>query len=194
MSIKQKLSELNAANVPAASGTRLEIYDWIECVIAALVFCVLLFVFGVRIVDVDGPSMNPTLSDKDKMVVSDLFYTPKQGDIIIFQKDSYKKDALVKRVIATEGQLVEIDFDRGIVKVDGETLDEPYILEPTWRQLDFSGVERVPEGCIFVMGDNRNNSSDSRVEAIGMIDTRMVIGKVHFVLFPFNHFGSPYGA
>ena len=170
-----------------------EAYEWIQCIVAALVACVLLFVFFVRLVDVNGSSMYPTLNNADKMVVSNLFYTPKNGDIIVFQKDEYADYALVKRVIATEGQEIEIDFDRHIVYVDGVALDEPYIAEPTKNRIDFTGVQTVPEGCIFVMGDNRNDSTDSRDERIGMVDVRNVIGKVYYVTFPFDHFGSPYG-
>lgn len=174
-------------------STRGEIYEWIQCLVFALIFCVVMFVFLFRLVDVVGDSMNPTLEDGDKMVVSDLFYKPKQGDIIIFRKDEYKSEALVKRVIATEGQTVEIDFTKGRVYVDGELLDEPYIAEPTKNQIDFTGTQIVPEGCVFVMGDNRNESADSRDSRIGMIDERLIIGKVLLTVYPLNHMGSPYG-
>ena len=96
-------------------STRGEVYEWIQCLVFALIFCVILFVFFFRLVDVVGDSMNPTLENADKMVVSDLFYKPKQGDIVIFRKDEYKPQALVKRVIATEGQTVEIDLNKGRV-------------------------------------------------------------------------------
>ena len=155
--------------------TRGEIYDWMQSLVFALIICILVFVFLFRIVDVSGDSMNPTLTNGDKLVVSDVFYKPKQGDIVIFRKDEYKPEALVKRVIATEGQTVEIDFDRGRVYVDGELLDEPYIAEPTRNQLDFKGAQTVPEGCVFVMGDNRNASSDSRKAEIGMVDELSLI-------------------
>lgn len=174
-------------------STRGEIYEWIQCLVFALIFCVVMFVFLFRLVDVVGDSMNPTLEDGDKMVVSDLFYKPKQGDIIIFRKDEYKSEALVKRVIATEGQTVEIDFTKGRVYVDGELLDEPYIAEPTKNQIDFTGTQIVPEGCVFVMGDNRNESADSRDSRIGMVDERLIIGKVLLTVYPLNHMGSPYG-
>lgn len=170
-----------------------EIYEWIQSIIIAIIFCVIVFTFFARIVDVVGPSMNPTLENGDKMIVSGLFYEPKAGDIVIFRKDEYKPEALVKRVIATEGQTVEIDFNKGIVKVDGVVLDEPYIAAPTINQLDFPGKQVVPEGCVFVMGDNRNDSTDSRKAEIGMVDVRMIIGKVYFIAFPLDHIGSPYG-
>ena len=191
-----KKSDIRNNKKAAAAGeksTRGEIYEGIQCLVFALIFCVVMFVFLFRLVDVVGDSMNPTLEDGDKMVVSDLFYKPKQGDIIIFRKDEYKSRALVKRVIATEGQTVEIDFTKGRVYVDGELLDEPYIAEPTKNQIDFTGTQIVPEGCVFVMGDNRNESADSRDSRIGMIDERLIIGKVLLTVYPLNHMGSPYG-
>ena len=168
------------------------VYEWIQCIIMALIVCVVVFVFFVRLVDVVGSSMYPTLENGDTMIVTDVFYKPKYGDIVVFQKDEYADYALVKRVIATEGQTVEIDFDRHIVYVDGKKLDEPYIAEPTENKIDFTGIQVVPEGCVFVMGDNRNDSTDSRDERIGMVDTRDIIGKVVYVAFPFDNIGSPY--
>ena len=187
-----KKADIRNNKKAAAAGeksTRGEIYEWIQCLVFALIFCVVMFVFLFRLVDVVGDSMNPTLEDGDKMVVSDLFYKPKQGDIIIFRKDEYKSEALVKRVIATEGQTVEIDFTKGRVYVDGELLDEPYIAEPTKNQIDFTGTQIVPEGCVFVMGDNRNASTDSRKTEIGMVDERLILGKVYMVLFPLSDLG-----
>lgn len=189
---KEKKAVAPAVQTKAKTTVRGEIYDWLQCIVAALIICVVVFVFFFRVVDVSGDSMNPTLYDKDKLVVSNLFYSPKQGDIVIFRKDEYKSQALVKRVIATEGQTVEIDFERGEVYVDGVLLDEPYILEPTYNQLDFTSPQTVPEGCVFVMGDNRNDSSDSRKEEIGMVDERLIIGKVLFEVYPFSRIGSPY--
>lgn len=179
--------------VKTETTTRGEIYDWMQSLVFALIICIIVFVFIFRIVDVSGDSMNPTLLNGDKLVVSDVFYKPKQGDIVIFRKDEYKAEALVKRVIATEGQTIEIDFDRGRVYVDGELLDEPYIAEPTRNQLDFQGPQTVPEGCVFVMGDNRNASSDSRRAQIGMVDERLIVGKVLLRVFPLDSIGVPDG-
>ncbi len=179
--------------VKTETTTRGEIYDWMQSLVFALIICIIVFVFIFRIVDVSGNSMNPTLLNGDKLVVSDVFYKPKQGDIVIFRKDEYKAEALVKRVIATEGQTIEIDFDRGRVYVDGELLDEPYIAEPTHNQLDFQGPQTVPEGCVFVMGDNRKASSDSRRAQIGMVDERLIVGKVLLRVFPFDSIGVPDG-
>lgn len=180
----------------AASGkersTRRDIYDWMQCIVVAIIVCVLLFSFFVRLVDVVGSSMFPTLESGDKIIVSNLFYDPKPGDIVVFRKDEYRDEPLVKRVIAVEGQTIDIDFDLGIVYVDGEPLDEPYIAEPTSEPLDFSGPVTVPDGCIFVMGDNRNHSTDSRYSTIGFVDKRCIMGKVYFTLYPLKNFGSVY--
>ena len=170
---------------------RRDTYDWIQSLMSALIFCVVLFVFFVRIIDVIGSSMVPTLFDGDKMLVSDLFYTPKAGDVVVFKKDEYDPDkALVKRVIATEGQVVNIDFDRGIVYIDGVPIQEDYISELTTAKLDFIGPKTVPEGCVFVMGDNRNMSTDSRKTEIGMVDSRLIIGKVYYVIYPLSDAGK----
>ncbi len=181
------------AKKPAKLNVRGELYEWAISLVTALVACILVFIFILHPVDVDGDSMNNTLYNGDKMIVSNLFYTPKQGDIVVFRKDEYKSEALVKRVIATEGQTVEIDFDKGIVYVDGKALDEPYTADYTYIPLDFSGIRTVPEGCVFVMGDNRNRSTDSRKAEIGMVDTRLILGKAVFIMFPLDRIGSPYG-
>ena len=152
---------------------KMDLYDFVQCVITAAVFGIIVFVFVFRIIGVDGTSMYSTLCNGDRVIVSDLFYTPKQGDIIILKSEMYDKP-LVKRVIATENQTVDIDFINGIVTVDGVELDEPYIYEKT----------HVDEGSVFVMGDNRNNSNDSRLSTIGFIDEREIFGKVYFIIFP----------
>ena len=171
-------------------ASRKNIYDWIQCLASALIVCVVLFIFFIRVIDVKGTSMYPTLNNQDKMLVSDVFYRPKAGDIVVFKKDQYDPDkALVKRVIATEGQEINIDFDKGIVYVDGEPLEEDYINELTTTTLEFIGPQTVPEGCVFVMGDNRNMSTDSRKSEIGMVDNRLIIGKVYCVIFPLSSFG-----
>lgn len=167
-----------------------EIYDWIQCIITALIICIVAFLFVVRVIDVNGTSMNPTLNHGDKMLVSDLFYKPHAGDIVVFHAENYDADkALVKRVIATEGQEINIDFDNGIVYIDGEPIEEDYIKELTHNKLDFIGPQTVPDGCVFVMGDNRNASTDSRKTEIGMVDERLILGRVYAVLFPLNDLG-----
>ena len=137
--------------------------------------------------------MLPTLVDKDRLIVSYLFYTPKNGDIVIVNNDNPALEkVIVKRVIATEGQTVDIDFDSGEVKVDGKVLQEDYINNLTL--LDEGGHNypvTVPENCVFVMGDNRMNSLDSRDSRVGFVPEEEILGKVSLRIFPFSRFGVP---
>ena len=173
-------------------------FDWVQCVVTALVLCILIFTFAGRTVSVVGPSMEQTLTEGDRLIISKLFYTPKYGDIVVLRKDSFANYPIIKRVIATEGQVVDIRFEdeysNGVVYVDDVALDEPYITEEIFSASlqDFTGPLTVPEGCVFVMGDNRNRSTDSRDKDIGCIDTRYIIGKAWFRLTPFERFGSLY--
>lgn len=191
MSKKEKkaaVSEEEKAEKEAS--VRVDLYEWIQSLMTALVICMAVFIFCVRTIDVSGSSMFPTLHDGDKMLVSNLLYKPKAGDIVVFKTDNYDPErALVKRVIATEGQEISIDFDRGVVYIDGLPVEEDYIAELTKTKLDFIGPQTVPEGCIFVMGDNRNASTDSRKKEIGMVDNRMLLGRAYYVLFPVNDMG-----
>lgn len=189
---KQKKGKLQETEeqFPPDQQARLDLYDWIQSLMVALVICVSLFIFAVRVIDVSGSSMVPTLRDGDKMIVSDLFYKPKYGDIVVFKTDQYDPDrALVKRVIATEGQEISLDFDRGVVYINGSPIEEDYIAELTTTKLDFIGPQTVPEGCVFVMGDNRNASTDSRKKEIGMVDERMILGRAYYVVFPLSEMG-----
>ena len=174
---------------PNGANTRAEVYDWIQCIIFALVFCVLLFVFGARMVNVVGHSMVPTLEQNDKVIISNLFYHPKQGDIVVLRKQTLMEEPIVKRIIATEGQTVDIDFDDGVVYVDGKALDEPYVSAPVHDRENFEGKITVPKGSVFVMGDNRNASTDSRDARLGCVDTRYIMGRVYFTLFPVKNIG-----
>ena len=182
---KKKIAEEEP--VPQEILNRQETYDWIQCIISALIICVLIFVFCIRVIDVNGTSMLPTLQHGNKMLVSGVFYKPKYGDVVVFKSDTYDPNkALVKRVIAVAGDEINIDFDKGVVYVNGEPVDEPYINELTATKIDFIGPKEVPENCVFVMGDNRNASTDSRDSRIGMVDSRTIIGKVYYVIFPLN--------
>lgn len=185
---EMKLPDNTPESEAATKKTRSEIYDWLRCIVTAIILCVLVFIFGARIVGVVGSSMVPTLHEGDRIITSNLFYKPKQGDIVVFRKDSFDDRALVKRVIATEGQTVDIDFEQGIVYVDGAPLKEDYVNAPTVRELDFDDEITVPPGCVFVMGDNRNESTDSRSEALGCVDTRYLIGRGYIVFLPIRDF------
>jgi len=171
-------------NIEKANAARMEIYDWIQCVMAALLFVILLFVFIGRVIGVQGTSMVGTLYNGDKVVMSNLFYTPKYKDIIVLKTDYFADIPLVKRVIATEGQTVDIDFEAGEVYVDGQLLVEDYLDVKTTLMEDFHEPITIPDGFVFVMGDNRNASTDSRSDKVGLIDTREILGKVYWVIFP----------
>ena len=187
MSKHSKKTNQELPELTPQEKSRREIYDWIYCLSVALIICVVIFAFFIRLIDVRGTSMNPTLNNNDKMLVSGLFYEPKVGDVVVFKKDEYDPErALVKRVIAVEGQVINMDFDRGIVYVDGVPLEEDYIMEPTTNKIDFIGPQTVPEGCVFVMGDNRNASTDSRKKEIGMVDTRLILGRAYAVVYPLS--------
>ena len=179
-----------AENGKKTKDPKANAYDWLESLVTAIIACILIFLFLFRVVNVQGSSMVPTLHESEKIVISRLAGNYKYGDIVVLTKTAFDTESIVKRVIATEGQTIDIDFDNGIVTVDGRVLDEPYIAEKTRRQLDFQGPVTVPEGCIFCMGDNRNQSTDSRRSVIGMIDTRCVLGRVVLRLWPFSKFGA----
>ena len=166
-----------------------ELFDWGEALLISLTVVILVFVFFVRIIGVSGESMVPTLHDGDQMLVSNVGYTPQKGDVVVLTKDSFLPVPIVKRVIATEGDTVDINFETGEVSVNGVVLDEPYIAEETFTYFDTEFPQTVPENCIFVLGDNRNNSTDSRYSGLGMVDTRYLLGKVLWRIYPFSAFG-----
>ncbi len=169
---------------------RMDLYLWLQALVWALSAMILLFTLVGRVVGVDGSSMLPTLQDRDTMLLYSAGYVPKQGDVVVLTKYFEEVRApIVKRVIAAEGQTVEIDYAAGTVAVDGMVLSEPYITEPMrrLRERDITFIT-VPPGHIFVMGDNRNHSNDSRNPALGTVDKRYVLGKVLAVLLPPGHF------
>ena len=172
---------------------KLDLYFWLQALVMALVSLILVFTFVGRIIGVDGQSMVPTLHHRDMLLLQSIGYTPKQGDVVVLTKEFATVDQpIVKRVIATGGQTVDIDYATGTVTVDGVVLDEPYIDErmqvPVSQHETITHVT-VPEGSIFVMGDNRNHSSDSRDERLGTVDERYVLGRALWVLLPFRSFG-----
>ncbi len=167
-----------------------EIYDWVESMVFALLFVSVIFMFLFKIVGVEGESMLDTLHPNDRIVVSDLFYTPSQGDIIVINKPNFSEELLVKRIIATGGQTVDINYEKGVVLVDGKEISEPYIKDTIKRVDDVKMPVTLNEGEVFVMGDNRNHSTDSRSTLIGTVDERYIMGRAIFRLFPFNKIGT----
>ena len=152
-----------------------------------LILFMLVYILCFRVVIVVGDSMFDTLVDGDYLVlISNVFYTePKHGDIIVASKDSFENGVpIVKRVIAVEGQEVDIDFGNGIVYVDGLPIDEPYITAPTHLAEGVQFPLTVSEGCVFVMGDNRPVSCDSRNPRVGLLDKREILGKAIFLFLP----------
>ncbi len=169
-----------------------ELYEWIETFLFALAVIILTFTFVVKFVTVSGTSMLQTFQDKDRLFVSDLGYTPKTGDVVVVDV-SHNLEGLgvsanstyIKRVIATEGQTVNIDPVNWRVYVDGEALDEPYVYRADMSPMRLGYMDypyTVPEGCVFVMGDNRNGSQDSRM--IGAIEERYILGRVFLRIIP----------
>ena len=171
-------------------GLAAEIYGILHDFAYILAAVTVIFVFVVRLVGVDGSSMFPTLVNRDYMLLQSNFLCGtdnyEYGDIVVLTVPTFGENPIVKRIIATEGQTIDIDFEAGTVSVDGTILDEPYIYEPTYRNYDdgLTYPATVPEGCVFVMGDNRNNSTDSRYAPVGMVDTRRIMGRVSCIAFP----------
>ena len=188
-------SEQGLPESPEEEQSSDDLFYWLNALTTALVILVLVFTFFGRLTRVDGNSMDYTLQNNELLLVWSLGYTPQQGDIVVLNKTTATHlggRAIVKRVIATGGQTVDIDYNTSTVYVDGEPLDEPYLWEP---MMDIYGSRgsthiEVPEGSIFVMGDNRNDSDDSRDNLIGTIDEDYVLGKAFFSIFPFSKFGA----
>ena len=163
------------------------LYEWTQALVCSVLAAVLLFAFAARVVGVSGGSMRNTLQNGDLLLVVNglLCGGYRQGDVVIAAKQSFEYgEPIVKRVIATEGQTVDIDFDAGVVRVDGTALTEPYIREDTHLDLGTEYPFTVPEGCVFLMGDNRHGSRDSRAPELGAVDTRCLIGRAVFLLLP----------
>lgn len=163
-----------------------DLYEWVQALVCSVLAVVVVFTFAIRLIGVDGHSMVPTLQDGDRLLVlnSMLYHDYQYGDIVVLRKDSFLEEPIVKRVIATEGQTVDIDFTTGSVYVDGKFLKEDYINELTFLEEGTEFPLTVPKGSIFVMGDNRNHSSDSRDSRLGTVDARYVIGKAVILAFP----------
>ena len=177
--------------------------EWAGSLVYAVLAMLLLNLFVFRSITVDGESMNNTLQDRDRVLSTNFFYTPQRGDIVVLQADKIPNqytgkygEPIIKRVIALAGDTIKFDFDEGKVylKKAGEQefqlLEEDYIAAPTLASLDrHSGEEHtVSENCVFVMGDNRNRSLDSRSVLVGDVDTDLIMGRAFVRLFPIDQF------
>ncbi len=163
-----------------------ELLDWLKSFALVFVVIVLIFTFVAKTAIVNGGSMNNTLFDKDFLLLWSLLYTPQQGDIIAANCEGLN-EVIVKRVIAVGGQEVNIDFSTGTVYVDGEVLDEPYIKNLTLNdELAFNYPITVDEGYYFCMGDNRQNSKDSRHPDVGLVSRDDILGKAIMRIYPLS--------
>ena len=180
-------AEETKRNEEESASFKKSVILYLHDLIYLLAIVMIVFVFLFRIVIVSGSSMYATLQDGDWLLVtgSAFYHDPQYGDIIVASKDSFNfGEPIIKRVIATQGQTVDIDFDAGIVYVDGVALEEDYTHTPTNVEEGIVFPITIAEGCIFAMGDNRNGSRDSRDPLIGMIDQREILGKALFLIFP----------
>lgn len=176
-------------NLDKKTKFQLNVYDFVSIIMTAFIIIAIVFVFAFRLVGVKGESMESTLHGNDWLITmqkSEYVY----GDIVVTTKYNYFNEPLIKRVIATGGQTVDIDFSTSTVYVDGKALDEPYINESFMvEKIDFMQFPyTVPEGYLFCMGDNRNYSTDSRSTLIGVIDEKHIMGKAVVRLLPFGDF------
>lgn len=178
--INEKTVETSVKEKPKGSF----LYETVSVFVTALVLIAIMFTFVFRFVGVDGTSMVPTLDNNDWLVVSAINHDIEQGDIVISTQPNAFNEPIVKRVIAKGGQTVDIDFSAGKVYVDGVELDEPYIAEPTHAMEGNTFPMVVPEGKLFLMGDNRNDSTDSRSPLVGCVDERYILGVVKCRLMP----------
>ena len=162
------------------------VFHWLYGIVGFLFVLVIMFVLFFKVVEVSGESMMPALNDEDKLIVYTMNYIPQQGDIVVISAEG-DEATLIKRVIAKENQTVEVDYETGKVFVDGLAIDEKYVAEmsvPDSNEITYPYT--VPENCIFVMGDNRNESVDSRSKLIKAVDVNRVVGKAVLRFFPFS--------
>ena len=188
---EEEFYEDEADLIPQPSAMQ-SIFEWVELVVFAFSAVLIVMTFIARPSPVDGESMLNTLHHNELLIVSDLFYTPERGDVVVFQSKPTGYDMpYVKRIIALEGQTIDINFETWEVTVDGVVLDEYYVRteSTSMRGSGYSFPMVVPDGHVFVMGDNRNNSHDSRSTQVGPVDMRYILGRVVFRIFPLDRIG-----
>ena len=171
-----------------ASGASQFCFEWVELIAQSLIFVVFISAFVFRIFTVSGNSMRNTLYNHDHVIVWEYGYKPKDGDIVVIRKNGSLDETIIKRVIATEGESIHLDYATGSVYVNGRLLSEPYIKE---KMLGLSPdviptviPPVIPKDCSFVMGDNRNNSTDSRDSVVGIIKNENIIGTAKVIYWP----------
>ncbi len=167
------------------------VYEWVEAGLLAAIVVLLVFTCLLRTATVSGPSMSPTLQSGDRVLILQLgCHDPDYGEIVVIDRTPAGQPPIIKRVIGKAGDIIDIDFHAGEVWRNGALLEEPYIREPTLTRWDVQFPLEVPEGHLFVMGDNRNRSADSRSSQIGLVDVRRVMGKAVFRFYPFQSAGA----
>ena len=172
----------DSKKVKKSHDNKINVFEVFQAIISALVVITIIFTFAFRVVNVDGSSMKPTLKNNDKVIVSTVGYKPERGDIVVISSTEGHKEPIVKRIIAVGGDTVDINFTTGVVTVNGT--EEEYTDELTTQQFDIAFPITVPEGTVFVLGDNRGISLDSRSTRVGCVDERLIVGKVLFRFFP----------
>ncbi len=198
MSCNENTAEVEPSPEEKSKKRLLSVIEYVEIFAAALFTVLLVFTFCFKICVVDGESMHNTLQHGERLLTSDTFYKPECGDIIVFYEDEPLNKPLIKRVIATEGQTVVINHNDGSVTVDGRLLTEDYVHLIGGSYINYPTYKRdenfetytltIPEGQVFVMGDNRNNSLDSRTSTVGCISENQIMGKVICRISPFTTF------
>lgn len=175
-------------------GSSVWVLEWLETIAVAFAIVTIVFTFVTRVITVDGISMEPTYFDGDRVLVTSLAGPARKGDVVIIVHAL--ENTIIKRVVATEGQWVDFDSEKGELTVDGETLPgEEFGIEngitfvPERPGMVGEFPQQVPEGCVFVLGDNRPHSTDSRYLSVGMVDRRNILGRVVFNLFPLSKIG-----
>ncbi len=180
------ISKKNQSELTFKDKVIINLYDMASVLATAVVTIMLIFTFIFRVVGVEGTSMVPTLQDEDYLIVSAFDKEPSYGQIVIITQPNSFNQPIVKRIIATENQVVDIDFSTGEVSVDGVVLDEPYINNSTINNEGVSFPVTVPENHVFVLGDNRQGSTDSRSEKIGFIHEDYILGVAKYRIFSKN--------